>query len=303
MIDTAHKATEDKLKSLERKLKKEYYKAYENVSKQANEYFMTFAKKDEAFAKLVEDGKKTEQQYMQWRMNEMLIGEKWQEIERRMSIEYQNADKVAYSLIHNEMVDVYALNRNFIYKKIVEDTGIDMSFMVYDRKAVERLLHTNPNILPQPSEKLLLSLKSKGATLYNKKQIQGIATRAIISGDSIPDIAETISKELGQKNLNSSVRTARTMMTSAQNGARNDSLKDAEPKYKKYGIKLKKQWIATQDGRTRHSHRNIPEGVGQEIVNINEEFSNGLEYPGDTSGDPSEVYNCRCTMITVKEYE
>jgi hypothetical protein len=220
-----------------------------------------------------------------------------------MSIEYQNADKVAYSLIHNEMVDVYALNRNYIYTQLVKDTGIDMSFMVYDRKAVERLLHKNPNILPQPSEKLLLSLKSEGATLYNKKRIQSIATRAIISGDSISDIAETISKELGQKNLNSSVRTARTMITSAQNGARNDSLKDAEPRYKKYGIKLKKQWIATQDSRTRHTHRNIPEGVGQEIVEVDEEFSNGLEYPGDTSGDPSEVYNCRCTMITVKEYE
>ncbi len=30
-------------------------------------------------------------------------------------------------------------------------------------------------------------------------------------------------------------------------------------------------------------------------------FSNGCMYPGDPDGKPSEVYNCRCTMIAVMD--
>ena len=46
------------------------------------------------------------------------------------------------------------------------------------------------------------------------------------------------------------------------------------------------------DDRTRESHANLD----HEIQELEDEFSNGLQYPGDPSGDPSEVYNCRCTM-------
>jgi uncharacterized protein with gpF-like domain len=53
--------------------------------------------------------------------------------------------------------------------------------------------------------------------------------------------------------------------------------------------------MATLDSRTRDSHR-LMDG---ETVGVNEEFSNGLMYPGDPSGDPSEVYNCRCTVVSV----
>ena len=65
------------------------------------------------------------------------------------------------------------------------------------------------------------------------------------------------------------------------------------------GINLKKQWMATLDGRTRHTHAAL-DGV---VVERNEEFANGCMYPGDPRGAPAEVYNCRCTMIAVIEDE
>lgn len=60
------------------------------------------------------------------------------------------------------------------------------------------------------------------------------------------------------------------------------------------GIKLKKQWMATLDGRTRHSHRKLD----GEMRELNEPFSNGCNFPADPNGLPGEVYNCRCTMIS-----
>ena len=58
------------------------------------------------------------------------------------------------------------------------------------------------------------------------------------------------------------------------------------------GIKAKKMWMAVVDGRTRDSHIQL-NGVQ---VEYNEKFPNKLMYPGDRSGRPEEVYNCRCAL-------
>ena len=62
------------------------------------------------------------------------------------------------------------------------------------------------------------------------------------------------------------------------------------------GIKLKKQWLATLDNRTRHAHAMLD---GQ-TVDVDKPFKvDGYElmYPGDSSAPGYLVYNCRCTQI------
>jgi hypothetical protein len=61
------------------------------------------------------------------------------------------------------------------------------------------------------------------------------------------------------------------------------------------GIEVKKGWLATLDGRTRDSHA----AMDGEEVELDEKFSNGLRFPGDPNGAPSQVYNCRCRMVHV----
>ena len=90
-------------------------------------------------------------------------------------------------------------------------------------------------------------------------------------------------------NRDSAIRTARTALTGAENAGRLDGLLKARER----GIDVQKEWVATMDGRTRHSHR----VVDGEIVDQDKKFSNGLRYPGDPAGPGREVYNCRCTMI------
>lgn len=55
-----------------------------------------------------------------------------------------------------------------------------------------------------------------------------------------------------------------------------------------------KVWIATKDGRTRDTHA----AMDRQTVGLNERFSNGLMYPCEPGGPPSEVIACRCTMVT-----
>ena len=55
------------------------------------------------------------------------------------------------------------------------------------------------------------------------------------------------------------------------------------------------QWLATDDERVRDSHAEVDgeitfaDGTGM--------YSNGLRYPGDTSGDIEEWINCRCDEV------
>ena len=57
-----------------------------------------------------------------------------------------------------------------------------------------------------------------------------------------------------------------------------------------------KKWSAVMDGDTRDAHRDIN---GQERP-IDERFSNGLLYPGDPSGPPEQIINCRCVLMPGK---
>ena len=157
------------------------------------------------------------------------------------------------------------------------------SFDIYNKDAVDRLREENPDILPT------YSVDSDADLAYNKSQINGTIESAIIQGKSIDHISDDLQRRMESVNRSSAIRTARTATTCAQNAGNLDSFYKAQ----EMGIATEKQWVCTQDDRTRESHLELD----GEHVPLDEEFSNGLQYPGDPSGDPSEVYNCRCTMV------
>lgn len=152
----------------------------------------------------------------------------------------------------------------------------------YNTEVVDRLREEDPDILPT------YTVDSDADLEYNKSQINSAIESAIIEGKSVDEIAEDLQKRLESVNEASAIRTARTAITSAQNSGRLEGWYEAREK----GVNVQKQWIASLDDRTRESHANLD----HEIQELEDEFSNGLQYPGDPSGDPSEVYNCRCTM-------
>jgi len=65
------------------------------------------------------------------------------------------------------------------------------------------------------------------------------------------------------------------------------------------GIMTGKEWQTAGVG-VRPSHL-IAEGQG--IIRIDMPFQNGLMYPGDPTGPPEEIINCRCTLGYYKEGE
>lgn len=137
---------------------------------------------------------------------------------------------------------------------------------------------------------------------WNSRQINAAVLEGILRGESIPEISARVfplvsNQRVGivDRNRNAAIRTARTLVTGAENRGRYDRYQE----YEDDGLVVHKIWIATPDGRTRAWHLDMD---GQEVP-VDEPFIDGhgneLEYPGDESAEPETVYNCRCSMKSV----
>ena len=113
-----------------------------------------------------------------------------------------------------------------------------------------------------------------------------------IFGMLLPKIAKDLQTRIPDMNKASAIRTARTAVTGAQNAGRMDSYVAAE----KMGIKVRKEWLATIDGRTRHSHAML-DGQTADIDKPFKVDGEEIMFPGDTSAPGYLLYNCRCALI------
>lgn len=279
--DVAHKETDKRINRVRNRLADEYKQAEKELKKKTDQYFAKFKEQDEQKRKLVQEGKLSQQEYIEWRRNKMLYGETMRQNTERMAEYLANVDQRAADIINGQLAGVYATNYNFA-SYTVESKNVGASFTLHDDRSVARLARDNPRLLPKVDPD-----KVKGQA-WSRRKINNVITQGILQGKAIPDIAKGLSKVVGME-WNSAVRNARTAMTGAENAGRLGSYQDA----KNMGIKLRKQWMATLDERTRESHA----AIDGEIVDIDKEFSNGLMYPADPDGEPAEVYNCRCTMV------
>ena len=55
-----------------------------------------------------------------------------------------------------------------------------------------------------------------------------------------------------------------------------------------------KRWITAGDDKVRETHVGA---AADGVIPIDQNFSNGLAYPGDPNGSAGEVINCRCALV------
>ena len=277
-----YRAQEKLLNELEERIRQEYSNAFIDIAHKSESYFKQFEKEDAEKLKLLEDGKITKKEYARWRLNEMAKGKRYNDLRETLARDFCNSDKLAMQMVNTYRKDAYALQMNYTTYDIEKSTRLNTSFTLYDRNTVEMLMKKDPDFLPAMDINYTKDFK------WNKTKVNSTLIQGILQGESIPDISKRLSKVTGMDER-SAIKNARTAMTSASNMARIDAYERAED----MGIRMKKVWIATLDDRTRDSHALLD---GEER-DIDEPFSNGLMYPADPSGEPSEVYNCRCTMV------
>lgn len=288
--DLGHKLTDKELAKLERRIAKLYREAGEELQATIDAYFEQFKERDEEMKALigtVQNGKEwTEADYKQWRLNQIGRGERYQAMRDKVAHRMTDANAVAVSYTNDATPGIYSLNRNYSAYTIEKVAG-NVGFDLWDEQTVKRLMVEQPDLMPYYPPKRALK---RGIDLeYGKKQITKSVTSSILQGKSIKRMADDLQKRITTMSRDSAIRTARTAVTGAQNAGRMDSYAAAE----KMGIKLKKEWLATLDARTRHSHAMLD---GEQVAQ-DKKFSNGCRFPGDPQGPPWEIYNCRCTLI------
>ena len=285
-VDEGFKQSEKMLNDLEKRIHEEYAQASKEMADKTTAYFNRFKAKDEEQRELYESGQITKKEYTEWRQRQMATGKRYIAMRDTLAKDLTNTDRIAMKMVNQALPDVYALNMNYGTYQLEKASGINTSFTLYNHAAVERLIKDNPKLLPSPKVDIPKDLR------WNQQHIQSAITQGILQGKSIPAIAKDLQRVTGMDE-NAAIRNARTAMTGAQNAGRLDSIKRAQAR----GIGIKKGWLATLDHVTRDSHVDLD----GEVVEPDRTFSNGLMFPGDPSGRPEEVYNCRCRLTT--EYD
>ena len=280
MADRSHSLIDDKLEAMERHLSAIYSRANKEVTKKSKQYFDKFKSMDDQKRKLVDAGKLSNDEYKRWRQNKIMYGKKFSQMKKDIANQMLNVNKTATAYVNGKLPEMYSIGYNAL-ENTVDGIG-GYSFTLTDPNTVKNLATKDKTLLPYKT------VNGKKDVRWNTKKVNAEILQGILQGDSIPKI----SKRLGnvtEMNRTSAIRNARTSVTSAENWGRIKSYEKAQED----GVELVKEWVSTNDDRTRETHALM----NGETVPIDEPFSNGLMYPADPSGEPAEVYNCRCTMI------
>lgn len=231
------------------------------------------------------DGLITQEEFETYVRNQWLIAERWESMCDTIAETYTHANERALAYVNDQMPNVYAVNYNQIQWDIAEQEA-GYSFNLVDESTVQYLTKNKELLLPKKEVDIPKDMQ------WNKKQINAQLLQGIIQGESINQIAKRL-RNVTDMTTAASIRNARTMATACENKGRIDSMTRAEEQ----GVVCEKEWLSTSDGRTRDTHIQ----ANHQRVKKDEYFVVGnslLMYPADPSGEPKEVYNCRCTILT-----
>lgn len=224
-----------------------------------------------------------------------------QRYERIYTIKFRDAlkEQVAQYLVRQNVMDVQAAP---IYRVLL-DLYKTVGPLWAARTGVHRMAKEQKALMPMGFNDRIVELMrqyygidllndAEGMTVYTRDVIEKVLSAAAESGASF----DMIVKELQTNSELSAMRArriARTETVTAANGAAIINAKES-------GLQMRKEWIAVEDKRTRHTHRSV-DGT---ILDIETPFHVGgvlMQQPGartQTNGLPvpaSEVVNCRCT--------
>lgn len=280
MSDIRDVETELALRGLEDDICDEYDEASFEIEKTAESYLEKHKKEYDKKRSDLNDGTIAKAAFIVWGISSLIRNREWRTTQNRMAARITQAATSSANKTNAITPDIFMQNQRRTAYNIEMAKQINtMSYFSNERTAW--YLNKTPGLLKN------LSVSGKLHNAWMRNKLTSELLSGISKGYSIPKIAKSFER-VSNMSRATAIRNARTAVTGAQNAGRLVAYQEAE----KQGQNIQKEWIATKDGRTRDSHA----WQDGERVNVNDYFSNGLMYPGDPSGAPSEVYNCRCTM-------
>lgn len=291
--DAGRKIVDEQLEGLEARLTSIYRQTAKEVQADLDKFLSKYEKEDAKKQAMVESGDLSKDDYLEWRERQIFrtnaMKAKIDDVTERIV----HADEQAMAMVNDQLPETYATSYNFGgYKAETQanKAGFDYTqFTIINQDAVRTLAKEDPDLIPWKPEPDVAEDKR-----WNRQHVQNAVFQGITKGESMDDVAKRLLPVVNM-DKNAAIRTART----AVNGVENKGRKDATERVKEAGIPMVEVWSATHDERTRDTHILLdgtePDENGMFGKGI---LSRLIAYPGDPSGDPEEVYNCRCGLIS-----
>lgn len=198
----------------------------------------------------------------------------------------------------NNMLEIFRRQYKTIMEKAynlsVQITGSKKSHDILETKADAFLIFLLDWVKEYGAEK---AQQTANTTTDDMKRI---IDKAFRDEDPAPVI---IKKALKAKGLSAyrADTIARTETHQAAMYAHRRQIDDYAAKATNLGITVKKQWIATNDERTRPWHTDI----SGTTIGLSEKFDvdgEMMDRPGDADASAHNTINCRCVLVTVDDF-
>ncbi len=148
-LDRGQEETDLLIARIEEDVKKHYELAQAEINVKVNDYWKRFKTKDKIKQAQVKAGEITENEYNQWRVNQMLLGKRWEDMRDVIAKDLTNAQQIAESIAKGYIPEAYAIGANFGAYQIESGCSLDTSWILYDRTTVGRMIRDNPDLLPE----------------------------------------------------------------------------------------------------------------------------------------------------------
>lgn len=226
---------------------------------------------------------------------------------RRQRARVKKAVLAEYGHIHRipHVNRVFARSLNL--DDLLRDEGADLDLM---RRLIEAIVaEQGERATQQAAEEVAFDLQARNVQEYlatkpkkglayindtTKTHLRAAIAAEVDKGGSIGDMVQAVIKavdEVYALRISQALMIARTETAGAFNFATMEG-------WDQTGEVEGKVWLTAEDDRVRDSHA---EADGQEVP-LDQPFDVGgsqMDYPGDPSGPPEEVINCRCSMDAV----
>lgn len=300
MTDKARQETDKELEKIEKELTKIYERAGKEIGETWKNYLIEVGKEIASLENDLAEAKKTndkelinklDKELKSKKREKTLLNNHYKNLTETTANQLLNVNKIAVAYVNDQLPKIYATNYNWSGQTISSLAGGAISFEVVSPEVVRNfVMEEDKNFLPARK------VAPKKDIKWNIKKINGEVLQGILQGESIPKIAKRLTN-VQEMNKNASIRTARTIITAAENKGRQDAAEKAAKK----GVILKKMWLSTPGKRTRDWHAKAGRKYNKSnAIPIDEPFIvNGekMMYPGDKSlgASGANLYNCRCS--------
>lgn len=301
VFDEAHIAADKEIARMEKRLRKIYKDAYDDIGKEWKEYLDGMNAETERLRKMIKNAsdpkekKKLEAAYQRHMRLNTTMHRRYNQLTERVAREMSSVNQMAADYVNGRAPKVYADTWNWSGKDIEAQTGAAVRFDIINPNTVKNLVQEDANFLPE------YKIDPTKDVPWNMRAINSEVAKGVIAGEPIDRIKARL-QNVCDMNEKSAERAARTIVTAAENKARMDTAKKTQEK----GVIMYKQWIAAGDNRVRDWHKEAGKRYGSrdKAIPLDEKFIVGkdkMDEPGDMSASAANLYNCRCAMTTISK--